>query len=78
MLEAHGMILEGRKEVRLGQVPGVAGLGEKAQVGQLQFLYHLDFHLQRLLISFGTDQRITPEQKNKESAAEKDEADVEI
>ena len=56
---------------------GVAGLGEQAQVGQLQFLYHLCFLLQSFLISLGTDQRIAPKQKSEKSAAEKDGADEE-
>lgn len=77
MLETHGMILEGRKKIRLRQVPGVAGLCEKAKVGQLQFLHHFCFILQRLLISLGTNQRVAPEQKSENSTARKDESDVE-
>lgn len=77
MLEAHGVVLEGREQVRLGQVAGVAGLGEQAQVGQLQFLDHLCFRLQRLLVAFGTDQRVAPEQEPEYPDAENGETYVE-
>jgi len=37
------MVLEGNVEIRLGQVPGIIGLGKEAKVRQLQTLHQLFF-----------------------------------
>ena len=43
MLERHGMVLEGGVQIRLGQMPGVAGLGKQAKIGKAQLLNQLFF-----------------------------------
>jgi len=41
MIQGQGMTLEGGVPIGLGEVPGIAGLGGQAQVGEAQVLDHL-------------------------------------
>lgn len=77
MLEAHGVILEGREKIGLGQVAGVTGFGEKAQVGQAELYNQLCFLLHGRFVTFRADQRISDQKESEHSDAEKDETDVE-
>ena len=43
MLERHWVVLKGGEQIRLGQMPGVAGLGEQAKIGEAQTAYQLLF-----------------------------------
>lgn len=39
MFKTEGMVLKSGVHVGLGEMPRVPGFGEKAQVGELEFLY---------------------------------------
>ena len=76
MLEAHGVVLEGRMQIRLGQVPGVARLCEQTQIGELQLADQLLFLLDDPRIVCRTKQRMNHHQESKHADAEKNENDI--
>lgn len=40
MIQGKRMVLEGRMEIGHGRVPGIARLGEEAEIGDLEILDH--------------------------------------
>jgi hypothetical protein len=50
VLKRHGVILESRVQIRLGQVPGISRFGKQAKVGNSQFLNQLILFCQDFVV----------------------------
>ena len=63
MLKSHGMVLESRKPIRLGQMPRVSGFGEQTQIRDAQLLNKLLFILKDSFKRSGIYQRMDEKQQ---------------
>ena len=66
MLQGHGMILKGRMQIRLGEMPRIPGLGEQAEVREGEFSNQSAFLLQCLLVIFKIEPWLNEQEKAKE------------
>lgn len=63
MIEGHGVILERCIRVGHGGMPGVAGFGEQAQIGESKTADHLSFEFQVRPSSRLPQLRMHPQQR---------------
>jgi hypothetical protein len=69
MIQGQGMTLEGGVPIGLGEVPGIAGLGEKAQVGEAQVPDHLGLLPEPRQVGSGHEMRLDENRRQEQHAA---------
>jgi len=69
MIQGQGMTLEGGVPIGLGEVPGIAGLGGKAQVGKPQVLDHLGLLPEPRQVGSRREMRLDENRRQKQHAA---------
>jgi hypothetical protein len=69
MIQGQGMTLEGGVPIGLGEVPGIAGLGGKAQVGEAQTLDHLGLLPEQGQVGSRHEMRLDENRRQEQHAA---------
>jgi hypothetical protein len=76
MIQGQGMTLEGGVPIGLGEVPGIAGLGGKAQVGKAQVLDHLGLLPEQGQITLHDEMRLNENRRQEQHAAQGEEQEA--
>jgi hypothetical protein len=69
VIQGQGMTLEGGVPIGLGEMPGIAGLGEEAQVGEAQVFDHLGLLLEPRQVGLHHEMRLEENRRQEQHAA---------
>jgi hypothetical protein len=76
MIQGQGMTLECGMPIGLGEVPGIAGLGEETQVGKTQVLDHLGLLPEPGQVALRHEMRLNENRRQEQHGAQGEEQEA--